>query len=165
MFLLRKHLLAKTLNLNAFNRYCFGVIKFNLPDLGEKIKEGTIKKIYVKEGDTVEEFQKLADVASDKQFTEITASNSGVIQKIYYQEEEVCQVGDLFLEIFVKEEAGSPAPESPSSPEHKQPKPSQTQQSAKGEPSATVSGVLATPYVRELIKNHGLDINIIKGTG
>ena len=51
------------------NRYCFGIIKFKLPDLGEKIKEGTIKKIYVKEGDKVEEFQKLADVASDKQFT------------------------------------------------------------------------------------------------
>jgi 2-oxoisovalerate dehydrogenase E2 component (dihydrolipoyl transacylase) len=49
--------------------YKFGIIKFKLPDLGEKIKEGTIKKLYVTEGDTVEEFQKLADVASDKQFT------------------------------------------------------------------------------------------------
>ncbi len=47
----------------------FGVIKFNLPDLGQKIKEGTIKKLYIKEGERVEEFQKLADVASDKQFT------------------------------------------------------------------------------------------------
>lgn len=39
------------------------------------------------------EFQKLADVASDKQFTEITASDAGVIRKIYYKEEDVCQVG------------------------------------------------------------------------
>lgn len=83
------------------SRYAFGLLKFNLPDLGEKIKEGTIKKLYVKEGDTVEEFQKLADVASDKQFTELTASNSGVIKKIYYREEDVCQVGDLFLEILI----------------------------------------------------------------
>ena len=29
----------------------FGIIKFKLPDLGEKIKEGTIKKLYVQEGD------------------------------------------------------------------------------------------------------------------
>ncbi len=77
----------------------FGIVKFNLPDLGEKIKEGTIKKLYIKEGDRVEEFQKLADVASDKQFTEITASDSGIIKKIHYQEEDVCQVGHLFLEI------------------------------------------------------------------
>lgn len=51
------------------NIYQFGILKFNLPDLGEKIKEGIIKKLYIKEGDKVEEFQKLADVASDKQFT------------------------------------------------------------------------------------------------
>jgi len=41
----------------------------------------------------------LADVASDKQFTEITASEAGVIKKIHHQEEDVCQVGQLFLEI------------------------------------------------------------------
>lgn len=28
--------------------YGFGIYKFHLPDLGEKIKEGTIKKLYVK---------------------------------------------------------------------------------------------------------------------
>jgi len=32
----------------SLNQFAFGVIKFNLPDLGEKIKEGTIKKLYVK---------------------------------------------------------------------------------------------------------------------
>lgn len=58
---------AKSLVFGQF--FNFGVFKFNLPDLGEKIKEGTIKKLYIKEGDKVEEFQKLADVASDKQFT------------------------------------------------------------------------------------------------
>jgi pyruvate/2-oxoglutarate dehydrogenase complex dihydrolipoamide acyltransferase (E2) component len=93
MFLLRHSLFQKTVQLASLNRHYFSLVKFHLPDLGEKIKEGTIKKIYVKEGDTVEEFQKLADVASDKQFTEITAADSGVIRKIYFGEEEVCQVG------------------------------------------------------------------------
>ena len=35
-------------NLMNFNRYLFGIVKFHLPDLGEKIKEGTIKQLYVK---------------------------------------------------------------------------------------------------------------------
>lgn len=61
--------LGKAKNLVFGQFFNFGVVKFNLPDLGEKIKEGTIKKLYIKEGDKVEEFQKLADVASDKQFT------------------------------------------------------------------------------------------------
>jgi multidrug efflux pump subunit AcrA (membrane-fusion protein) len=47
----------------------FGLFRFPLPDLGEKIKEGKVKKLYVREGDRVEEFQKIADVESDKQFT------------------------------------------------------------------------------------------------
>ena len=34
--------------------YYFANLKFPLPDLGEKIKEGTVKKLYVKEGDVVE---------------------------------------------------------------------------------------------------------------
>ncbi len=105
---------SSALGFNHFSmlqKYSFGLIKFNLPDLGQKIKEGTIKKLYVKEGDPVEQFQKIADVASDKQFTELTASNSGVIRKIYYKEDDVCQVGDLFLEIFVKEEGENAQPE------------------------------------------------------
>jgi hypothetical protein len=34
--------------INLLQKYAFGLIKFNLPDLGEKIKEGTIKKLYIK---------------------------------------------------------------------------------------------------------------------
>ena len=30
------------------NQMAFGRLKFPLPDLGEKIKEGTVKKLYVK---------------------------------------------------------------------------------------------------------------------
>ena len=36
---------------------------------------------------------------SDKQFTEITAPEQGVIKTLYYQEDQTCQVGDIFLEI------------------------------------------------------------------
>lgn len=46
-----KHIVKTDLIFKSF--FSFGVIKFNLPDLGEKIKEGTIKKLYIKEGDRV----------------------------------------------------------------------------------------------------------------
>lgn len=49
-----------------------------------EIKEGTVKKWYVKEGDKVQEFQKIADVASDKQFTELTSTDTGKIHKILH---------------------------------------------------------------------------------
>lgn len=65
----------RTLSKSMFARvyFPFAKVKFPLPDLGEKIKLGTIKKLYVREGEKVTEFQKIADVESDKQFTEITA--------------------------------------------------------------------------------------------
>jgi len=42
--------------------FLFATIHFPLPDLGEKIKEGKVKKLYVKEGDRIKEFSKIADV-------------------------------------------------------------------------------------------------------
>jgi hypothetical protein len=57
------------IRLNACNGYFFSIVRLNMPCLGEQIKGGTIKKFYVKEGDYVREFQKLALVASDKQVT------------------------------------------------------------------------------------------------
>ena len=59
-----------------------------------EIKEGKIQKWYVKSGDKVEEYQKLADITSDKQFTELTASDTGLITKLFHQEGDLCQVGD-----------------------------------------------------------------------
>lgn len=53
----------------------------------------------MKEGDSISEFDKMADVESDKQFTEITSPDSGIIKKLYYHEDQVCRVGDVFLEM------------------------------------------------------------------
>ena len=58
-----------------------------------------MKKLYVKEGDSINEFDKMADVESDKQFTEITSPDNGIIKKLYYHEDQTCRVGDIFLEI------------------------------------------------------------------
>jgi len=52
-----------------------------------------VKKLYVREGDSVEEFQKIADVESDKQFTEISAPENGIVKKMYFLEDQTCQVG------------------------------------------------------------------------
>lgn len=53
----------------------------------------------MKEGDKVQEYQKLADIASDKQNTEVTATDTGKIVKIYHPVDSVCQVGELLYEI------------------------------------------------------------------
>jgi hypothetical protein len=37
-------------------RFGLALLRFPLPDLGEKIKEGKVKKLYIKEGDHIKEF-------------------------------------------------------------------------------------------------------------
>jgi 2-oxoisovalerate dehydrogenase E2 component (dihydrolipoyl transacylase) len=51
-----------------------------------------VKKWHVKEGDMVEEFQEVADVATDKLFTTIPSSFKGKIHKRFHKEEDSCQV-------------------------------------------------------------------------
>lgn len=102
-------------------------------------------------------------MASDKQFTELTASSSGVIRKIYYKEEDVCQVGDLFLEIFVEEEGPQQSKEAPATPAQAQSGGAAVEK--KAEEKIVSSDIVATPFVRGLIKRHNLDATKIKGTG
>lgn len=51
-----------------------------------------MKKWHVKEGDSVEEFQEVADVATDKLFTTIPSSYKGKIHKRFHKEEDTCLV-------------------------------------------------------------------------
>lgn len=54
-----------------------------------------MKKWHVKEGDLVDEFQEIADVATDKLFTTIPSSYRGKVHKIFHKVEDFCQV--IFL--------------------------------------------------------------------
>ena len=77
----------------------FSVKHFRLPDLGEKIKEAVIKKWNVQVGDQVDEFDTVAEVATDKLFTELPSPHKGVVHKLYHKEGGVCMVGDILLDI------------------------------------------------------------------
>lgn len=86
---------------------------FTLPDLGEKIKDGEVKKLHVKEGSIVKEYDPIAEVATDKATAEITSPFNGKIVKIFHKENDMCNVGDPFFEIEVgdNDSADQPATE------------------------------------------------------
>ena len=67
-------------------------LKFHFKNEQTEIKEAIVKKWHVNEGDMVEEFQEVADVATDKLFTTIPSSFRGKIHKKYVKEEETCLV-------------------------------------------------------------------------
>ena len=93
-------LLARNRKANLMKiKRTFAKETFLLPDLGEKIKEGQIKKLFVKVGSYVKEFDPVAEVATDKANADITSPYNGTITKIFRQEEDMCDVGEAFFEI------------------------------------------------------------------
>ncbi|OGW76336.1 MAG: branched-chain alpha-keto acid dehydrogenase subunit E2, partial [Nitrospirae bacterium RIFCSPHIGHO2_02_FULL_40_19] len=127
---------------------------FVLPDLGEGITEGEIRRWLVKEGDAVNEHQTILEVETDKAVVEVPSPKKGFVQKIRKLEGEIAKVGDALLTIVEKLDVGEGLV------------PSQEKKSfgVVGRlPEA--EEILATPAVRNLAKRLGVNIEKVKGTG
>ena len=57
-----------------------------MPQMGESVVEGTVGRWLKQEGDTVEEYEPLLEVETDKVTSEVTAPARGTILKIYVGE-------------------------------------------------------------------------------
>uniref|UniRef100_A0A8C2LL99 Dihydrolipoamide acetyltransferase component of pyruvate dehydrogenase complex n=1 Tax=Cricetulus griseus TaxID=10029 RepID=A0A8C2LL99_CRIGR len=75
------------------------VVQFKLSDIGEGIREVTIKEWFVKEGDTVSQFDSICEVQSDKASVTITSRYDGVIKRLYYNLDDIAYVGKPLIDI------------------------------------------------------------------
>jgi 2-oxoisovalerate dehydrogenase E2 component (dihydrolipoyl transacylase) len=80
-----------------------------MPQLGESVTEGTIERWLVKEGDTVEQYDPLFEVVTDKVNAEVPAEVAGKITKIIVGDGQTVKVGTPLAEI----DAGDGASEAP----------------------------------------------------
>ena len=146
--------------------------EFKFPDIGEGLTEGEIVRWLVKEGDEIKEGQPLVEVETDKALAEIPSPKTGVILKIMAKEKEIVKVGQVIVIIGERGEALAAPPPRPRSvgvvgelEEAPEEAPSVT---VTAEPVKTVlvsEHALATPAVRALAKELGVDINKVKGSG
>ena len=86
-----------------------------MPQLGESVTEGTIERWLVKEGDTVEQYDPLFEVVTDKVNAEVPAEVGGTIAKILVPDGETVAVGTPVAEIDA--EGGAAAAEEPAAEE------------------------------------------------
>jgi pyruvate/2-oxoglutarate dehydrogenase complex dihydrolipoamide acyltransferase (E2) component len=127
--------------------------ELKLPDLGEGLTEGEIARWLVSEGQDVAEDDPLVEIQTDKTTVEIPSPAAGTVTRILVEEGKVVPVGTVLVVIdgpgevapaaldLAREEPGSTAP-----------------------PRAHVAG-RATPLVRRIAKDLGVDLESLTGTG
>ena len=145
--------------------------EFKFPDIGEGLTEGEIVRWLVKEGDEIKEGQPLVEVETDKALAEIPSPRTGMILKILAKEKEIVKVGQVIVIFGEKGEALAAPPPRPSvgvvgeleeAPEEI---PAVAVKAEPVRPALVSEHALATPAVRTLAKELGVDINKVNGTG
>jgi len=141
--------------------------EFKFPDIGEGITEGEIVRWLVQEGDAVEEDQTLAEVETDKAVVEIPSPYAGTVLKLHFKEKDLIQVGQTMVTIGEKGEAVDETARPVEETAQEMPG-EETAPSVVGEIkdiSTEIRDTLATPKVRRLALQMGVDIKGILGSG
>jgi pyruvate dehydrogenase E2 component (dihydrolipoamide acetyltransferase) len=134
--------------------------EFKLPDLGEGLTEGEIARWLVSEGQEVAEDDPLVEIQTDKTTVEIPSPAAGKVARILVEEGKVVPVGTVLVVI------GNGAAVDPHVSVSKAPQKSVSgsePQSPKG--MARTGPVRATPVVRRIAQELGVDLASVEATG
>lgn len=154
-----------------------------MPQMGESITEGTVSKWLKAVGDTIEKDEPLLEISTDKVDAEVPSPVAGVLLAITAQEGETVEVG-VTVGIVGAAGASVTASPAPAKAEVKAAAPvaekaiEQYVAPAAVEVAATANGkstsemtldelrlMKSSPLVRNIAKEHGIDISRIPGTG
>lgn len=161
--------------------------KFNFPDIGEGLEEGTILEWYVTKGQTVKIGDSLVKMETDKVVADIPSPKNGIIVTLYGNVGDVIHVGKPLVEIEV---VGAHEEALPQDEEKTETQPisepedassvigtievaaksdilaaSEEGTSNKTDDASELRKALATPVARAMAKEHGIDINKVIGSG
>ena len=166
-----------------------------LPELGENIEAGDVAAVLVSPGDHVEKDAPLVELETDKAVVEVPAPEAGVVTAVHVKAGDTINVGDTIasLESAGQESADSvptggdsgsvaaspdpaapptgsdsgaaaPPPSPPPAPAPPAAQPEVAAAAAADEPSGA-RPIPATPAVRRLAREIGVDIDAVAGTG
>ena len=152
-----------------------------LPALGESVTEGTITRWLKKVGDSVALDEAIVEISTDKVDTELPSPAAGVITEIKVTQDQLAAVGAVLAVISSSAGAVAPKPATPApAPVAQTPPPAPKvetvvvpQTAPVATPTPTVFATTpsstkdsyATPIVRQLAKEKGIDISTISGSG
>jgi 2-oxoglutarate dehydrogenase E2 component (dihydrolipoamide succinyltransferase) len=143
--------------------------EIRVPELGESIVDAVVGTWMKHEGDAVQQGDALVELETDKVNLEVSAEQSGILQKILKQEGDVVTVGEVLGLIGESVGAAASQAEQPpvSSPETSTPAPTGTgeQKTPTGAlSSAPVDGKRPpSPLARRIAAEHHIDLSQVQG--
>ncbi|MFN2629260.1 MAG: dihydrolipoamide acetyltransferase family protein [Gaiellaceae bacterium] len=129
--------------------------EFKLPDLGEGLTEGEVARWLVQEGEEIGEDEPLVEIQTDKTTVEIPSPAAGTVARILVAEGEVVPVGTVLIVI-------GDGPVEPRRAEARSRTPDRATPRADG---PTRGPGRATPLVRRIAAELGVDLTSLTGTG
>ncbi len=151
-----------------------------MPQMGESITEGTVSKWLKSVGDKIEKDEPILEISTDKVDAEVPSPAAGTLLEIKVNEGETVEVGSVVALVGAEGSAGAPSTQ-PAAPAEKA-----VVETAKTTVSAVATPVAApvpvangngdssvedlrrtksSPLVRNIAKEHGIDISRIPGSG
>src|SRR6188472_3745762 len=134
--------------------------EFKLPDLGEGLTEGEIARWLVAEGDDIAEDAPLVEIQTDKTTVEIVSPAAGTVSRILVGEGEIVPVGTVL--VVIGADGAEPAPEVATQSE---PAPAPREENVLQQHKVPSGRVQATPLVRRVAQELGVDLASLSGTG
>lgn len=146
-----------------------------MPQMGYDMTEGTILRWLKREGDRVERGEPIAEIETDKVNLEIESFESGVLLKLVAQEGQTIPVGQPIAIVGEPgeqvEAASAPAAAAADGKARRQEKADQPVGAPVAPTAEAVAGrapgerVRASPLVRRLAAEHGIDLSQLRGSG
>jgi len=142
-------------------------IDVTMPQMGESIAEGTITRWIKQVGDKVERDEPIFEISTDKVDAEIPAPSAGILVEVRNQEGDTVAVNEVVAVIETDAEAAKEEPAQTSAPTVAAPAappaaeaPPAAQHGADGDVSR-----FASPVVRRIAAEHGIDPGDVPGSG
>jgi pyruvate dehydrogenase E2 component (dihydrolipoamide acetyltransferase) len=138
--------------------------EFALPDLGEGLTEGEVARWLVVEGQEIAEDDPLVEIQTDKATVEIPSPCAGTVLRILVPEGEVVPVGTVLVVVGAPDEE-VPAPAAGRGEKQPSDKVSQAGAAAAGPGPPPARRVQASPLVRKIAAELGVDLGAVTGSG
>jgi pyruvate dehydrogenase E2 component (dihydrolipoamide acetyltransferase) len=144
-----------------------------LPHLGEGADSGTVVNLFVKEGDQVVKDQPILELENEKAVATIPSTAAGTVTKVFVKSGDKISVGQRILSLTEtgdpktqppKTEETSPQVETKAEPARVSPESSEAPSDQEPSPPKPGIGVAASPSIRKLARDLGIDLTRVRGS-